>query len=154
PDPAQPGPDGRPARPQAHHRRTLPFDPTRCRQRAVACRVARGRAPVPRSKQPGRRWAYTGAILGGLASIAANVAHSFLPPPDAPVTWEPEPGAVVGAIVWPVFLFVAVEILARVVWPHGWSWGFVRWAGLLPVAGGAAFVSYRHMSRLLAHSAA
>jgi hypothetical protein len=56
---------------------------------------------------------------------------------------------VVGAIVWPVFLFVAVEILARVVWPHGWSWGFVRWAGLLPVAGVAAFVSYRHMSGLL-----
>jgi len=106
---------------------------------------------VPRIKQPGRGWAYTGAILGGLASIAANVAHSFLPPPDAPVSWEPEPGAVVGAIVWPVFLFVAVEILARVVWPHGWSWGFVRWAGLLPVAGVAAFVSYRHMSGLLAH---
>jgi hypothetical protein len=56
---------------------------------------------------------------------------------------------VVGAIVWPVFLFVAVEILARVVWPAGWSWGFVRWAGLLPVAGVAAFVSYRHMSGLL-----
>ena len=50
-----------------------------------------------------------------------------------------------------MFLFVAVEILARVVWPHGWSWGFVRWAGLLPVAGVAAFVSYRHMSGLLAH---
>jgi hypothetical protein len=104
---------------------------------------------MPRIKQPGRSWAYTGAILGGLASIAANVAHSFLPPPDAPASWDPEPGAVVGAIVWPVFLFVAVEILARVVWPHGWSWGFVRWAGLLPVAGVAAFVSYRHMSGLL-----
>jgi hypothetical protein len=50
-----------------------------------------------------------------------------------------------------VFLFVAVEILARTVWPQGWSWILLRWAGLLPVAGVAAFVSYRHLSALLAH---
>ena len=106
---------------------------------------------MPRIKQPGRGWAYTGAILGGVASVAANVAHSFLPPPGAPPGWAPEPGAVVSAIVWPVLLFVAVEILARTPWPHGWSWGVLRWAGLLPVAGVAAFVSYRHMSGLLAH---
>src|SRR5947209_2541910 len=30
----------------------------------------------------GRRWAYTGIILGGLVSVAANVAHSFIPPHD------------------------------------------------------------------------
>jgi hypothetical protein len=58
---------------------------------------------------------------------------------------------VVGAVVWPVFLFVAVEILARTSWPHGWSWHLLRWAGLVPVAGVAAFVSYRHLSGLLAH---
>src|SRR3954468_18774022 len=106
---------------------------------------------MSRTTQPGRGWAYTGAILGGSVSIAANVAHSFLPPQGAPVNWAPEPGAVVGAIVWPVFLFVAVEILARTAWPRGWSWHLLRWAGLLPVAGVAAFVSYRHLSGLLAH---
>jgi hypothetical protein len=106
---------------------------------------------MARNKQPGRGWAYTGAILGGLVSIAANVAHSFLPPPTAPATWRPDPGAVVGAIVWPVFLFIAVEILARTAWPRGISWHLLRWAGLLPVAGVAAFVSYRHLSGLLQH---
>jgi hypothetical protein len=99
----------------------------------------------------GRGWAYTGAVSGGLVSIAANVAHSFIPPHGAPATWTPEGGAVVGAVVWPVFLFIAVEILARVAWPYGLVWHFVRWAGLLPVAVVAALVSYRHLSGLLAH---
>jgi hypothetical protein len=74
---------------------------------------------VTRIKQPGRGWAYIGAISGGAVSIAANIAHSFLPPHNAPAGWSPEPGAVVGAVVWPVFLFIAVEILARTVWPKG-----------------------------------
>src|SRR5207247_7445260 len=65
--------------------------------------------------------------------------------------WRPEPGAVVGAVVWPIFLFVAVEIFARVNWPRGFTWVLVRWVGLLPVAGLAALVSYRHLSGLLAH---
>ena len=100
---------------------------------------------------PGRGWAYAGAILGGLVSIAANVAHSFIPPHGSPANWAPEPGAVFGAVVWPVFLFVVVEIFARVRWPHGVGWHLLRWVGLLPVAAVAAFVSYRHLSGLLAH---
>jgi hypothetical protein len=99
----------------------------------------------------GRGWAYTGVVLGGAVSIAANVAHSFIPPKAAPQQWSPEAGAVVGAVVWPVFLFVAVEILARVAWPHGRTWRAVRWAGILPVAIVAALVSYRQLSGLLAH---
>jgi hypothetical protein len=63
---------------------------------------------MARIKQPGRGWAYTGAII-------------------------------------------AVEILARTAWPRGISWHLLRWAGLLPVAGVAAFVSYRHLSGLLQH---
>lgn len=102
-------------------------------------------------RSSGRGWAYLGAILGGLVSVAANVAHSFIAPPGQPASWTPEPGAVVGAIVWPVFLFVAVEILARVAWPHGWKWLLMRLGGLLPVAAVAALVSYRHLSGLLAH---
>jgi hypothetical protein len=105
----------------------------------------------PTVNRSGRGWAYTGAIIGGLVSVAANVAHSFIPPAGAPAGWHPEAGAVVGAIVWPVFLFIAVEILARVAWPTGSMWRLTRWAGLLPVALVAAFVSYRHLSGLLAH---
>jgi hypothetical protein len=104
--------------------------------------------PTPTS---GRGWAYTGAVLGGLVSIAANVAHSFIAPTDAPANWLPEPGAVVSAIVWPVFLFIAVEILARVAWPAGRWWSALRFGGMTPVALVAAFVSYRHLSGLLHH---
>lgn len=82
----------------------------------------------------GRNWAYTFAILGGLVSIAANIAHSYVPPQQAPATWTPMPGAVVGAVVWPVFLFGAVEILARVAWPDGLRWQLLRWLGITPVA--------------------
>jgi hypothetical protein len=32
----------------------------------------------------GRGWAYVGAVLGGSVSIAANVAHSYVPPTGAP----------------------------------------------------------------------
>ena len=35
---------------------------------------------MTRIKQPGRGWAYAGAIGGGAVSIAANIAHSFLLP--------------------------------------------------------------------------
>jgi hypothetical protein len=55
------------------------------------------------------------------------------------------------AAVWPVFLFIAVEILVRIVWPAGKVWLVLRFGGLTPVAGVAALVSYRHLSGLLAH---
>jgi hypothetical protein len=108
---------------------------------------------TPAAKTSGRGWAYTGLILGGLGSIAANVAHSFIPPADAPADWSPEPGAVISAMIWPVFLFIAIEILARTPWPIGLSWNLLRWVGLPPVALVAAFVSYRHLSGLLYHYA-
>ncbi|NYT93738.1 hypothetical protein [Salinispora sp. H7-4] len=108
------------------------------------------------SRVPGRGWAYFGAILGGAVSIAANVAHSYVPPtppdgaPPVPADWTPQAGAVVGAIFWPVALFVAVEILARVAWPEGRRWSALRFGGLVPVATVAAIVSYKHLSGLLA----
>lgn len=98
----------------------------------------------------GRAWAYAGAFLGGAVSIAANVAHSYVPPDKAPDEWSPQTGAVIGAIFWPVALFVAVEIFAKVEWPDGNRWVVLRFLGLLPVAAVAAVVSYRHMSGLLA----
>jgi hypothetical protein len=97
----------------------------------------------------GRAWAYIGATLGGSVSTAANVAHSYVPPPGAPTDWTPQTGAVVGAIFWPLALFVATEILARVAWPSGRGWTALRFGGLLPVALVAAFVSYKHLAGLL-----
>ncbi|MFC0533953.1 hypothetical protein [Phytohabitans kaempferiae] len=98
----------------------------------------------------GRGWAYVGALLGGGVSVAANVAHSYVPPSGAPDGWQPQTGAVVGAVFWPLALFVAVEILTRVPWPSGARWAILRYVGLLPVAVVAAVVSYRHLSGLLA----
>jgi hypothetical protein len=98
----------------------------------------------------GRGWAYTGVTLGGVVSVAANVAHSYVPPADAAAGWVPHTGAVVGAVFWPVALVVAIEILARVPWPDLARWAVVRFGGLIPVAAVAAVVSYRHMSGLLA----
>jgi hypothetical protein len=98
----------------------------------------------------GRGWAYTGALLGGAVSIAANIAHSYVPPVGALAGWVPERGAVGSAVFWPVALLVAVEIFARTGWPTGKRWVVARFLGLLPVAIVAAVVSYRHMSGLLA----
>jgi hypothetical protein len=104
----------------------------------------------------GRVWAYIGAGLGGAVSVAANVAHSYVPPTppkdasaDWAETWSPHAGAVVGAVFWPVALFVAVEIFARICWPDGKRWTALRFLGLLPVAVVAAVVSYRHLTGLM-----
>jgi hypothetical protein len=108
-------------------------------------------SPRPgRSGRAGRVWAYVGAGSGAGVSVAANVAHSYVPPAGAPAGWSPHPGAVVGAVFWPLGLLVAIEILARVRWPAGGRWVAVRFGGLLPVALVAAVVSYRHLSGLLA----
>ncbi|MEV8513453.1 DUF2637 domain-containing protein [Dactylosporangium sp. NPDC051484] len=99
----------------------------------------------------GRAWAYLGTALGGFGSLAANVAHCYIPPTGAPAGWRPEAGAVLSAMFWPVAVFIAVEILVRTVWPAGWWWRLARFAGLLPVALVAAVVSYRHLSGLFRH---
>jgi hypothetical protein len=103
----------------------------------------------PGRRGDGRGWAYAGAVLGGVVSTLANVAHSYVPPAGAPTDWTPRPGAVLSAVVWSSALFVAVEILARTAWPAGRRWVALRYLGLLPVALVAAVVSYRHLSGLL-----
>jgi hypothetical protein len=99
----------------------------------------------------GRGWAYAGALLGAGVSVAANVAHSYVPPAAAGPGWSPHTGAVVGAVFWPVALLVAIEVLARVPWPNATRWTVVRFGGLGPVALVAAVVSYRHLSGLLSY---
>ncbi|MCM2417674.1 hypothetical protein [Streptomyces sp. RKAG293] len=85
-----------------------------------------------------------------MASIAANVAHSYLRPSKAAATWTPQAGAIVAAAFWPVALLISIEVISRVHWPDGWLWKLVRHGGLTAVAGIAAVISYRHMAALLA----
>src|SRR4051794_20252891 len=99
----------------------------------------------------GRAWPYAGLILGGGVSVAANIAHSYVPPPAAAPSWAPSPGAVLLAAFWPAAVFVAVEIMARAHWAAGRRWVLVRWGGLAPVALVAAVVSYRHLAGLLGY---
>ncbi len=106
---------------------------------------AAGRPPAPsggRSRRRGWIWAYPCTILGGVASIVANVAHAYL-------RENPPPGAVISAVFWPAALFLAIEALARIDWPPGKGWGMVRYGGLIPIAAVAAVVSYLHLSGLL-----
>lgn len=107
--------------------------------------------PTEASVLRGQSWAYAAAILGGTISIIANIAHSFVPPPGAPDTWRPELGAVISSAIWPILLFFAVEVLARVKWFPGFWWGALRFGGMLSVAAGAFIVSWQHMYSLLRH---
>lgn len=96
-------------------------------------------------------WPHVGAFLGGVTTTTANVAGSWVPPKRAPSDWSPHPGSVISALFWPLALFVASEIMARTQWPPGKRWVAVRYAGLLPVAAVAAYVSYQHLSKLLTY---
>jgi hypothetical protein len=113
-----------------------------------------GKREIFRRVPAGRRWAYVGTVVGAAVSILANIGHSYVPPERAPADWQPYAGAVAFAIFWPVALLIALEVLARTLWPvkgqPRCGWGvMVRLLGLPPVALVAAVVSYRHMSGLL-----
>src|SRR3954452_1689473 len=114
------------------------------------CR-GRGRRGPTVTDPSGRAWPYAGLLLGGGVSVAANIAHSYVPPPGAAPDWAPSRGAVLLAAFWPAAVFVAVEIMARVSWAAGRRWVLVRWGGLAPVALVAAVVSYRHLAGLLGY---
>lgn len=97
-----------------------------------------------------RAWAYIGLAVGGGASVAANIAHSYVPPSGAADDWTPRTGAVIVAGLFPVLLLITVEILARTNWQRGFWAAAFRYLGVLPVMIVAAVVSYRHMYGLLA----
>lgn len=99
----------------------------------------------------GRGWARFGFTVGVAASVAANVAHTYIAPLAAdPATWAPPRGAVVAAAWWPLALVIAIEVISRVQWPKRWYWAVTRWGGLTAVAMIAAIISYRHLSGLMA----
>jgi len=93
-------------------------------------------------------WAFTwlAFALGISASVAANVTHSFVA-----ANGNPEIGAVIASAFWPIALYFATEVMARVSWPRAWYYWLARWGGLGSVAVVAGIVSYRHLSGLLTH---
>jgi len=97
-----------------------------------------------------RAWAVSGMLGGACTSVAANVAHVFVPPVGAPAGWAPEPGAVLAAIVWPLALLGATEVLARKRWAHRWM-RLLGTLAVLVVALVAAVISYQHLHDLLIH---
>jgi hypothetical protein len=109
-----------------------------------------------------RGWlvAWLSFVVGGLVSVAANIAHTLYPtaaqlaawtaagnPAD---TWAPSPGAMAFAAFWPIALILSVEVLTRVSWRPGVLFGLARYGGTTLVATVAAVMSYRHMAGLLA----
>jgi len=87
--------------------------------------------------------------LAFLAGITVSIAANML---DARIDGTPGGRAeLVGAAFWPIALLLALEVLIRAPWPRGfWWWGAARYLGLGVVALAAFFLSYRHMSGLLA----
>lgn len=90
----------------------------------------------------GRFFARLGFALGIGTSIAANIGHTF-------VGRQPPLGAVLFSCFWPIALYISIEVIARVDWPVGRKWWWMRYGGLTSVAAIAAILSYKHMAGLL-----
>jgi hypothetical protein len=91
-----------------------------------------------------RRFAWVGFALGTTVSIAANILHA---------AHGDKAGAdeLIGAAFWPIALMLSVEILTRRDSSRDPWWKSLGLAaGLVVVAGVAAFLSYMHMAALLA----
>lgn len=98
---------------------------------------------MTRNAKSGRRWAYLTLFLMLALSTAGNIAHT--------VHIDPSPSAlsIIRAVIWPVGLFLAIEMFMRVPWEQKLAHQLVRWVGILMPAGLAALVSYRHLRGLM-----
>lgn len=92
----------------------------------------------------GQRWARFGLGFGASLSVLGNVAHTVLANSSVSL-WLRVPFAV----VWPVALFIGIEVLVRV----NWRAGMVDWMGRVllvgPVSAVAAIVSWLHLHHLM-----
>jgi hypothetical protein len=116
--------------------------------------------PAPGVRSRGHIVAWVSFVVGGLVSVAANVAHTLYPTAAqladwtasgrAAADWTPPAGAMVFAAFWPIALILAVEVITRAQWRKGLLFGLARYGGTILVASVAAVMSYRHMAGLLA----
>lgn len=87
----------------------------------------------------------TTALLAGIVtSLAGNLQAINLD------NAKPGVGAYVAAMIWPSFLFIAIEVMLHTPWVRGWRDDMTRWAGLLGVAFLSFWISYGHMAHVLA----
>jgi hypothetical protein len=98
----------------------------------------------PIDNTSGRRWARGALAFGAVISVTGNEAHTVLTASTVGIVLR-----VVLACVWPLALFVAIEVLVRV----NWRAKFIDHAGrtvmLVPVGMVAAVVSYQHLHGLM-----
>lgn len=97
----------------------------------------------------GKVVAWAGFIFGSVLSILMNWLHTWLPAAHNPPGWSPGIWPQIGSAVWPVFLLLSVEALARVRWRRGPLWGLARYGGVGAVAAGSAVISYGHVYAVL-----
>lgn len=90
----------------------------------------------------GRGWARTGFWTGAGASVAANIAHTFLNP-------NPSWLMLLFATLPPFCLIVGVEVIAQVQWRRVWFQAAIRWGAVGSVAAIGGVVSYDHMRAAL-----
>ncbi len=90
-----------------------------------------------------RRWTRTtlGITLG--VSLLANVGHTLLAASTVPAWLR-----MIGAVAWPMLVFLAVEVLVRNTWQRRNSHRFARLLILLPGIP-ALITSYEHMHAVL-----
>jgi hypothetical protein len=82
-------------------------------------------------------------LLGGIAvSLAGNVQAINL---DRPAGI----GETLSALVWPLFLFWAIEVMLHTPWVRSWRDGLTKWVGLAGAAFIALYVSYGHLEHVL-----
>lgn len=92
----------------------------------------------------GRRWAYAGVVLGFTASITANVANTVLSGHTVPLALR-----IPFAVVWPLFTYVAIEVIVRTNWSKSLTHTMIKLVLWVPVAGVGAYVSYLHQHHLM-----
>lgn len=94
----------------------------------------------------GRAYAVAGLVLGGAASISANLAHALYVQPHL------SPVSVIGALFWPLATLIGFEVIVRPPWPTQGKGALPWWLcrlGVVGVAVVAVVTSYEHMSGLL-----
>jgi hypothetical protein len=83
-------------------------------------------------------------IAGIAASLAGNLQAINLG------DRHPGIGSYVSAVIWPMFLFGAIEVMLHTPWVKSWRDGLTKWAGLTLVAFVSFWISYWHMAHVLA----
>jgi len=91
----------------------------------------------------GRRWARFTLFLALLLSMAGNVLHTILAESSIHLALRIPP-----ALLWPVFTFLGIEVLVRIIWQQTFTHRLARTLVLIPAVP-AAIVSYEHLYSLL-----